>query len=125
MTAQPLTVVFQPERRLLTITMRGIWDMAQIETFKASVATAVAEIKRSSAENLFDVLVDLREHPLQPRDVAEALEMVVAGLERGPRRAAVVTSPSALHRLQATRLGRSRDAHVFTSLDDANQWLLS
>jgi len=103
--------------------MFGLWDLAEVQHYETSVVSMTQDILRSGLIRQFDVLVDLRHHPIQPREVAEALQRVIGRLRDGVARVAVVTSNSSLHKLQAARLDQSAHTRFFASIEDADSWL--
>lgn len=123
MSHEPFTILFEQDRRLLNISLRGLWDLAQVQHYEDSVRSMVRDIMRSGVIRQFDVLVDLREHAVQTRDVAEALQGVVGRIGDGVARLALVTSSSSLQKMQATRLGQSSFTRFFSSMEDADSWL--
>lgn len=107
--------------RLLTVVMRGFWDMPTYRAYDTQIAGQLAALNRLPAPRA--CLVDARSFSVQPQDVAEA---ILEGFERRlplypPRTARVVGS--AIGRSQAVRITRAAGHGVFTTLDEAMAWL--
>lgn len=71
------------------------------------------------------MLVDLREHGGQSRDIIDKIQARLAQGDWRASRRALILSALALHKMQAQRLETSADTAFFGNEDEAMQWLLA
>ncbi len=122
---QPYTVVVDGARGLVRATLRGIWSLEILGRYSAALVDALGQLARDGhSPASARLLIDLRQHGIQPREVAEAIQARVSETEMPVGRTAVLVSPSALHRMQAQRIGALFHANVFDDDARALSWLL-
>lgn len=114
------------QRRLVTLKLLGFWTVETYDEYTRALKTLAVKGKaagRSLEE--YRVLVDLREHGLQSKEVAACIEQGLAdgATRRHPH--AVLVSPSALHKAQAQRIGAHIAPGFFTDEAVAMQWLMA
>ena len=102
------------------LTLFGLWDLATLNRYTYDVTQALAE---GGAAGRYRILIDLRNHGVQSREVAAAIQSrLMMGIEQASQ-VAILVSPSLLHRLQAQRLGSHVQASFFADEDEALTWL--
>ncbi|WP_010188659.1 STAS/SEC14 domain-containing protein [Sphingomonas sp. PAMC 26605] len=113
------------KRRFVRLTLSGFWDRATFDRYTQEVEGLAREaIRAGRVRQDYRVLLDLRNHGVQSREIAAEIE---AGLIRNAspkQRHAVLISDSALHKSQVQRLGSATDARLFENEQDALAWLL-
>ncbi|WP_242140925.1 hypothetical protein [Sphingomonas sp. TREG-RG-20F-R18-01] len=113
-------------RRLVTLKLLGFWTVETFDEYTRALKALAAKGKtagRSPEE--YSVLVDLREHGLQSKEVAARIEQ---GLAAGANRRhphAVLVSPSVLHKAQAQRIGAHIAPRFFADEEAAMRWLMA
>lgn len=122
----PFEIDHDARRQLLTLRLVGLWDRAILDDYTAALNSIFSKVEASGRSTSgYRVLVDLREHGLQPRDIAAEIE---ARLSRGAAQAsrhAILVSGSVLHRMQVKRAGAQIEAYIFVDEAEAMQWLLT
>lgn len=117
----PFTITRDPARGFVEATLRGFWDMAMLDAFRAEVIRATDMMENAGKRPL--LLVDARAHGVQSKEVVEGLRAFASSAAGLKRRTAVLVD-GALYRMQASRI-RSADVHqVFADPHEARQWLL-
>lgn len=112
---------YDPQRNRMTVVMRDLWTVDTVREF-ATVAGAKAQ-ETIAIRNDYDVLVDTRDFPVQPNDVADLLPSITqAGLTLTSGRAASVVA-SHLNKLQADRTQTHPRFRAFMTLEEAEAWL--
>lgn len=110
----------------MTLRLRGFWTVETFDEYTGALAALAAKGKTSGrSPEEYRVLVDLREHGLQSKEVAARIEQGLAdgATRRHPH--AVLVSPSALHKAQAQRIGAQIAPRFFTEEATAMQWLMA
>lgn len=124
MAEAPYTISVDRNRGLVRMTLRGIWDLKTFEDYAAAARRAYAELtEQETPPAACRILIDLRQHGTQPRQVAEGIQAELASGEARPAQHAVIVSESMLHRMQAHRLGATINASFFTDEETAMNWL--
>jgi hypothetical protein len=112
---------YDPQRNRMAVIMRGLWTVQTVREF-ATVSGAKAQ-ETIAIRNDYDVLVDTRDFPVQPNDVADLLPNIAqAGLTLTSGRAASVVA-SHLNKLQADRTQTHPRFRAFMTLEEAEAWL--
>lgn len=114
------TVIAQPERDLIRITLSGFFDSAGLAGFER--ARYVAHARLRCAPNQHGTLVDVRDLRIQARDVFEAFRAMVADPVTRARRLALVAGDAAI-RMQVRRLIDRDDMRCFADVPAAERWL--
>jgi len=115
-------IILDPHRRLLTVTLRGFWDVQTYCDYDAEVTAQLRRLNQLKAAKA--CLVDAREFSIQSKEVADLMvEGVAKRLSFYPERTARVVSCAISHS-QAARMGKSSDQRVYDSVDEALDWLL-
>ncbi|WP_293884058.1 hypothetical protein [Sphingomonas sp.] len=113
------------KNRLVRLTLTGFWDRATFDRYTEEIEGLAQEARRAGRARLdYRVLVDLRNHGVQSREVATSIEAGMIHNASPLQRHAVLISNSALHRSQVQRLGASTDTRLFENEEDALAWLL-
>jgi hypothetical protein len=112
---------YDPSHNRINVLMRGMWTVDTVRDFAAAAGVFAQEVRATRAD--YDVLIDTRDFPVQPNDVADLLPRITeAGLTLTTGRAASVVG-SHLNKLQAERTQDHRRFRVFLSLEEAEAWL--
>lgn len=118
---QPYDVTADTRRHLLSITLRGFWDMTTLEAFEAEFEKALRTLHRKGGCEI--ALVDGSEFAVQSKEVLERFEqMMRANAPYLAKRTASVV-PAELNRLQAARVTDMLTRRDFYSRADAEAWL--
>ncbi len=120
------SITVDMERHLVRLKLSGFWDLETYERYTCELddmTTKAANADRS-AQNL-RVLVDLRDHGLQSREVATAIHENLKKAAYSAQRHAVLISASFLHKTQAQRVSAPMKAQFFCDEEEAVMWLLS
>lgn len=113
-------VEVDPRALSARLTLFGLWDLATVDRYSRDVEQALSE---GGAADRYRLLIDLRSHGVQPREVAAEIQSrLMQGVDRTSR-IAVLVSESLLHRLQAQRLGSHVRASFFADEGEALAWL--
>jgi len=109
-------------RRLLTVVMRGFWDVATYRAYDAQLRAQLTELSRLPTPRA--CLVDARDFEIQSMEVAEMMRDGVAQrLPLYPERTARLVA-RAISRGQAGRMTNDPKHRVFDALGPAMDWLL-
>lgn len=115
-------IVLDAHRRLLTVTLRGFWDVSTYRDYDAELTGQLRRLNQVKAAKA--CLVDAREFAIQSKEVADLMiEGVAQRLPLYPERTARIVS-CAISRSQAARMGKTSDQRVYDSVDEALDWLL-
>jgi len=110
-------------RRLLTVTVRGFWDVQIYRAYDAQIRAELAALRQLPAPQA--CLIDAREFAVQSREVADLLRDGLAKrLPLYPERTVRLVS-SAITRGQASRMTNDPTHQVFDAIEPAMEWLLS
>ena len=125
MASPPYTVCVDRPRLLIRATLHGLWQLGTLERFRREMERALAELATTGATpDRFRLLVDLRDHGVQPREVAQAIQaQLTHHASAGPH--AILVSQSALHKMQVQRMGATLNAAYFADEAAALAWLLA
>jgi len=119
---QKFEIVLDTHRRLLTVTLRGFWDVQTYRAYDAELTAQLARLNQIRAAKA--CLVDAREFAVQSKEVADLMmEGVAKRLPLYPERTARLVS-CAISRSQAARMANTTNQRVFESPADALDWLL-
>lgn len=113
------SILFEPTRRLVRITRRGLWTVEIFGQYDGELRSLLELVQLRTRE--FLGLIDIRDQGVQTREVAQRFEKLIAEDLLQPVRVAVLTT-KALAKLQAERVGRTTQ-RVFTSENEALDWL--
>lgn len=106
--------------KLLRVAFKGLWDIQTLDRYEAERETAVRGAGWRSGE--YDYLLDLRDHPVQPRDVAARGDEHYRTFQPRPRKLAMIVT-SALARMQVTRVVKGTHERFFDDDKAALAWL--
>ncbi len=122
----PFAIDIDVARRFAKLTVVGMWTRATLDNYVDQLTRAFDETAALGATSReFRILVDLRRHGIQKRDVAAEIEVRLAQGAAQASRHAVLVSNSVLHAMQAKRAGSLIQAKVFLEEDDALDWLMA
>ena len=109
---------------LVRLTLFGQWDVVTVDRYAAAAQDAFATLTEAGTPlDRCKALIDLRQHGVQPREVTERIQRWISlDLSEGARHA-VLLSESALHRMQAQRVGSTLGAAFFSDEAEALAWL--
>lgn len=110
------------DRALMRITLSGFFAPSDVDRFVAERNAAFRQLR--SAPNQHLTLVDIRTMAIQSQDSVEAFQRVLSDPRTVSRRLAFVVAKS-LARLQIHRAAADREAGYFTTVAEAEAWLLS
>jgi hypothetical protein len=108
------------DRKLLRGVMTGLWDIQTLDRYEVEREAALRGAGWRSGE--YDYLVDLRGHPVQPRDVAAKADEYYRIFKTRPRKFALIVS-SALARMQVARVVKGTQERLFDNEEEALAWL--
>jgi hypothetical protein len=110
------------KRRLLTVTIRGFWDVQIYRAYDAQLRAELSGLKRLPAPRA--CLVDARDFAIQSMEVASLMRDGVAErLSLYPERTARLVSRAISH-TQAARMTNEVGHRVFDTIEPAVDWLL-
>ena len=122
--AMPFEVVADPTAPLLRVRIRGFWDLAVVDAYRAEVARAAQALyDRGITREQMNVLLDARDFPVQSQEVVAAYQARFNGPDMAVRRVATLAT-NTLFRLQARRIG-VEEQRVFDEQGAALAWLLT
>jgi hypothetical protein len=111
-----------PHRSLLTVVMRGFWDLPTYLAYDAQISEQLKILGHLPPPR--GCLIDAREFAVQSQ---ELMNQMIEGLHRRlplyPERTARVVT-SAVARSQATRVGNAVGQGVFSTIEAATAWLM-
>ena len=114
------------ERRLVRLTLVGFWTRQTYERYDHALEKLAAQASAAGRSRYeYRVLVDVRRHGLQSKEVAAEIERGLTELADHGQRHAVLVSPSALHKAQARRITSRLVAGYFGDEEEALAWLLT
>jgi len=114
-------ITVDPDHDLVRITLRGFFEMADIERFL--IARDKAHKQLRSAPNQHATLVDIRDMKIQSQEIVAAFRHVLANPAHQSRRLAFVIA-STLARMQVIRAVDEREARYFGTMEEAEAWVL-
>jgi len=110
------------DRRLLTVAIRGFWDVQIYRAYDVRLRVELAALKRLPAPRA--CLVDARDFAIQSMEVAGLMrEGVTERLPLYPERTARLVSRAISH-AQAARMTNDVGHRVFDDIESAMDWLL-
>jgi hypothetical protein len=116
------TVMADPERDLILISMSGFFSPDDIEAFFAARASEHAKLHCGPNQHL--TINDLTAMKVQSQDIVAGFQSLLADPAYRSRRLAFVVSRT-LARSQLMRALNGRDAKCFESRKDAERWLFA
>lgn len=120
------TIDINIPQRFVRLTLVGMWTRSIVDAYVDALTRAVGEAAAlGAARHALRILVDLRRHGIQQRDVAAEIESRLAQGAAQAERLAVLVSGSALHAMQARRAGSLIQARVFVDESEALAWLMA
>jgi hypothetical protein len=115
-----------PRSQMITVVQSGLYTIADLIALSADFAAAIAKLAaHGGVPGQYLLLVDLRDHAIQTKEIADLLQTGVAAQGHLWRRMATVVSPSALQAMQAKRIGQVGSQALFQDRDAATAWLLA
>ena len=125
MTRPPFTIEYDEPQQLLKLRLFGLWELETLDRYTDELNRIFGRIAASGGSPKDSrILVDLREHGIQSREVASEIETRLSRGAAVAKRHAVLVSESALHKMQAARAGSQIQARFFTDEQAAVDWLL-
>ncbi len=110
-----------PARDLVRITLTGFFSPDDVDRFVAARDAAHRQLR--CAPNAHVTIVDMRAMQIQAQETVAAFQQVLSDPRMVSRRLAFVVARS-LSRLQIKRAAAERAAEYFTSLEEAECWVL-
>lgn len=110
-----------PARDLVRITLAGFFSPDDVDRFVAARDAAHRQLR--CAPNAHATIVDMRAMQIQAQETVAAFQHVLADPRMVSRRLAFVVARS-LSRLQIKRAAAEREAAYFTSIEEAECWVL-
>ena len=111
-----------PHRSLLTVVMRGYWDLPTYLVYDVLISEQLKMLSRMPPPR--GCLIDAREFAVQSQ---ELMNRMIEGLHRRlplyPERTARVVT-SAVARSQALRVGNAVGQNLFSTIEAATAWLM-
>ena len=107
------------DRKLLRAVFNGLWDLQTLERYETEREAAVRDAGWRSGE--YDYLLDLRDHPVQTKDVSAKSYEYYHTYQPRPRKLALIVT-SALARMQVMRIVDTAE-RLFDNEQDALDWL--
>jgi hypothetical protein len=112
---------YDAARNRVFVLMRDLWTVETVRDFATASGAFATEARAKRAD--YDILIDSRDFPVQPNDVADLLPSVAqAGLTLTSGRCASVVG-SHLNKLQAERTQTHPRMRIFMTVADAEAWL--
>lgn len=125
MNDQPFRFDHDMPNRFLRIEFNGFWTHEIIEAFKRKAGEIVqAAVKDGATPGQSRILLIARNFPVQDKDLTEEIGALMPMYSRLARRFAVVTSGSAIQRMQLKRILLPDTSKLFLDEDTARTWLL-
>ena len=112
----------EPERDLVRITLAGFFTPDDVARFVAARDAAHRQLR--CAPNAHATLVDMRAMQIQSQETVTAFQQVLGDPRTVSRRLAFVVARS-LSRLQIKRAAAERSAAYFTTMEEAESWVLA
>jgi hypothetical protein len=109
------------DSKLLRVAFKGLWDIQTLDRYEAEREAAVRGAGWRSGE--YDYLLDLRAHPVQPKDVSAKGDEYYRTFQPRPRKLALIIT-SALARMQVTRVVKGMEERFFDNEEAALAWLV-
>jgi hypothetical protein len=109
-------------RKLLSVTLNGLWNLEVLEQYERDMKTALASLGCKPGEHL--ILADFRNHAVQSKDVVARVQAMFDTPLLASRRTALIVS-GALAKMQQSRIIKRDDERIFSSEEEAIQWLIS
>ena len=115
-----------PRQSLVRLSLSGQWTVEIVDDYAMAAEAAFRQLTETGTPlRKCKALIDLRQHGVQSREVAERIQgWIRLALSDGARHA-VLVSDSALHRMQAQRVGALLGARFFSDEAQALDWLLN
>ena len=115
-----------PQRQLVHLRLLGQWDRPTLTAYRQELRNAMQTFAAQGARpGEYLLLIDVREHGVQPKEVAAEHQEIIAEYIPLARRRALVMSASALHALQVRRISPTPDVDMFRTDEEALAWLLA
>ena len=121
-------VSIDPPRKLVNLKLTGQWDLTTVASYARAVGDGFARMKASGVTpGDYLLLVDMRAHGLQVREVTTAYQAFINAHASFVRRRATIVTPSALHELLAKRVAKELDLAngFFRTEQEALDWLFA
>jgi len=115
------TIDFDQASRIMRIGATGFWSLPTLAGFSTTLLARCVAVKLRHGD--FATLVDVSELPVQSKDVALGIEMLLGHAMKITTAPLATAVASPLARLQAERVLRADHSRVFGSLDEAQAWL--
>jgi hypothetical protein len=104
--------------RLIVVRCIGFWNDAELNAYCAAFVR-----QGRAARGTFDAIVDMLQFPPQKAGGGPEIQAMVGELVRLGLRHVAILTPSAIHRMQANRIGGGRQL-FFEDEASARAWLM-
>lgn len=115
-------VEVDPVRNIVRHYLSGFFEPTDVEAYRA--ARNAAHGLLTCAPNQHVTLVDVRDMKIQQQDIVKAFGSMMADSRYHSRKMAFVVALT-LARMQLLRATANRSAQYFTSIEEAEAWLLA
>lgn len=116
------TVHVDRATRTLKITVEGFWDLKTVEDYERAVGEARAELAKTPGRVYWRI--DGRNVDIQSQDVAERIQAMIANGSPTDDDVVALIFPAGLGVMQAKRVASSSLPRTFTSIEEAETWLM-
>ncbi|MGY4398231.1 hypothetical protein ACVWZA_003437 [Sphingomonas sp. UYAg733] len=115
---------YDARRRLLKLTLSGLWDRATLTAFQREAAALLSKVENAGHTDLGGrILIDLTDYAVQSQDIADDVSALIPTYAIRAGRIAVIWSRSALQKMQMRRLLSSDKLRFVTSEAEGLAWL--
>ena len=118
-------IEYDPARKILKLVLTGLWDKSTLDAYARDLHATTSKLYVGGTIPAdIGSIVDLREHAIQPRDIAQAWQKLIesTGLSRNP--CAIILSSSAIQKAQSGRVSaKFSDLTLFTDEAEALAWM--
>lgn len=115
---------YDARRRLLKLTLSGMWDRATLTAFQREAAALLNRVENAGHTDLGGrILIDLTDFAVQSQDIADDVSTLIPIYAIRAGRIAVIRSQSALQKMQMRRLLSSAKLSFVTSEAEGLAWL--
>ena len=115
------TIDFDEQSRVLTFRTEGMWDLAEVERFRADLSETMRTLR--SRYQGWSTLSDGRNQSVVTQDVAAALSDFLNSEEMKPAGKVAILVTKTLNKMQAERIADNPWVKAFLDEAEARAWL--